>query len=208
MGHRLIALVACLLACQRAAAAAALALQGVAEGFYWSQADAVNQRFGSLAPWQRLAALRLVAAPSLRSYLFAPQADTLAAFSPGAAQHWAQAAQLAAALGLELVYCLRPGYLDDNDSDNGVAAAGAAAMATAGAAVPSCNVAPARVAVCKGASTLRSSSRRSSSRSSSRRHGSPSRGSRRLKATPRVMSRAVVARADPRQADPTADTEE
>lgn len=92
---------------------------GVVEGFYWPQSSQVFGQYGSYSLFQRLQLLQLLSSGGIATYWYAPQSvSTITPWDSTETQNWQQVATTSTSLGVQVVYGLRPGYLDDESITN------------------------------------------------------------------------------------------
>ncbi|KAN0031185.1 hypothetical protein ACTA71_010266 [Dictyostelium dimigraforme] len=86
---------------------------GVVEGYYWTQADAVNGQYGSYSFSDRQKLIQMMANNNLGVYWFSPQTvDVNALWNSTLLNEWTTIATLGASLNVKIVYGIRPGWLD------------------------------------------------------------------------------------------------
>ncbi|KAM9998358.1 hypothetical protein ACTFIY_007997 [Dictyostelium cf. discoideum] len=86
---------------------------GVVEGYYWTQADAVNGQYGSYSFSDRQKLIQMMAANNLGVYWFSPQTvDVNALWNTQELNEWTTIVALGASLNVKIVYGIRPGWLD------------------------------------------------------------------------------------------------
>ncbi|KAN0029321.1 hypothetical protein ACTFIV_011210 [Dictyostelium citrinum] len=86
---------------------------GVVEGYYWTQADAVNGQYGSYSFSDRQKLIQMMADNNLGVYWYSPQTvDVNALWNTQQLNEWTTISALGNSLNVKIVFGIRPGWLD------------------------------------------------------------------------------------------------